>query len=127
MPSPVDRYFKDVKKKNPSYSEEQAWATAWSIYCKHKNPGSDSCHKDTDEYLKKEAMDTLTLRVAARYQKACAGGCSCGGACGGACQGGAHTLPARDTDTVIASIELTPMTSLRIADRYQQAVLGTPR
>ncbi len=42
MPSPVDRYFKDVKKKNPSYSEEQAWATAWSIYCKHKNPGSDS-------------------------------------------------------------------------------------
>lgn len=49
-PSKVDKYFKQVKKQNPDYSESQAWATAWSIYCKHVNPGSDSCHQD--EYLK---------------------------------------------------------------------------
>jgi hypothetical protein len=66
MPSPVDRYHDEVKKNNPDYSEEQAWATAWSIYCKHKNPGSDSCKKPTSEYLKgKEA--SLALRVVARF------------------------------------------------------------
>jgi hypothetical protein len=55
MPSPVDKYFKEVKDKNPTYSDSQAWATAWSIYCRHVNPGSPSCHKPTEEYLKKEA------------------------------------------------------------------------
>lgn len=57
MPSPVDKYFKQVKDQNPSYSDEQAWATAWSIYCKHKNPGSEHCHKPTSEYLKKALDD----------------------------------------------------------------------
>lgn len=55
MPSPVDKYFKQIKKDNPSYSDEQAWATAWSVFCKYKNPGSPSCHKPTEEYLKREA------------------------------------------------------------------------
>jgi hypothetical protein len=68
MPSPVDRYFKEVKDENPSYSDEQAWATAWSIYCKHKNPGSDHCKKPTSEYLKgksamlREFQDAIILR-----------------------------------------------------------------
>jgi hypothetical protein len=48
-PEQVDKYFEQVKKDNPSYDDSQAYATAWSIYCKHKNPGSDSCHQD--EYL----------------------------------------------------------------------------
>lgn len=66
MPGPVDDYFKKVKKDNPSYSDEQAWATAWSIYCKHKNPGSEHCKKPTSEYFKgKSAMDEMVLRVAA--------------------------------------------------------------
>lgn len=26
--------------------ESKAWAIAWSIYCKHVNPGSDHCKKD---------------------------------------------------------------------------------
>jgi len=51
-PEKVDKYYKDVKKKNPDYSDSQAWATAWSIYCKHVNPGDDSCKKNTGEYLK---------------------------------------------------------------------------
>lgn len=66
MPSPVDRYFKEIKKDNPSYSDEQAWATAWSIYCKHKNPGSDHCSKPPSEYLKGKSAG-LTVRVATRY------------------------------------------------------------
>jgi hypothetical protein len=52
MPSPVDRYFEQIKEKNPSYSDAQAWATAWSIYCKYKNPDSESCHMPTSEYFK---------------------------------------------------------------------------
>ena len=63
MPKKVDEYYKQVKEKNPGYSEEQAWATAWSIYCKHKNPGSPSCKKDQSEYFKgKKAMSDDNLR-----------------------------------------------------------------
>jgi hypothetical protein len=77
MPSPVDKYFKQIKKDNPSYSDEQAWATAWSVYCKYKNPGSPSCHKPTEEYFKKEsklvtdfADALLVQKVASRYMTA---------------------------------------------------------
>lgn len=65
-PKQVDDKFKEVKKNNPSYSDEQAWATAWSIYCKHVDPGSDHCHKSTGEYLKNAS---LAARIAARYQR----------------------------------------------------------
>lgn len=69
MPSPVDKYFKEVKKSNPSYSDEQAWATAWSIYCKNKNPNSEHCNKSPGEYLKgKSARDMAVIcRVASRF------------------------------------------------------------
>lgn len=43
VPKDVERYVKEVKEKNPGYSDEQAWATAWTIYCEHKNPGSPHC------------------------------------------------------------------------------------
>lgn len=66
MPSPVDRYFKEVKDQNPTYSDAQAWATAWSIYCKHKNPGSDHCQKDPSEYLTGKAAGVI-VRVASRF------------------------------------------------------------
>jgi hypothetical protein len=69
MPSPVDRYYRQIKKENPSYSEEQAWATAWSVFCKHKDPGSDSCKKPPSEYLKgKSAQKALISRVASRFR-----------------------------------------------------------
>ena len=73
MPAKVDKLYEEVKEKNPSYSEEQAWATAWSIYCKHVNPGSDSCHKPTSEYLKGKSaslnlLDSLSdAALKARY------------------------------------------------------------
>jgi hypothetical protein len=69
MPSPVDKYFDQVKKDNPLYSDEQAWATAWSIYCKHKKPNSEHCHRPPEDYLKgqgKKSMDkeaTITPNV----------------------------------------------------------------
>jgi hypothetical protein len=46
-PKKVDELYKEVKKGNPSYSESQAWATAWSIYCKNVDPDSKHCHKST--------------------------------------------------------------------------------
>jgi len=72
MPAKVDELFKDIKKSNPSYSDEQAWATAWSVFCKHVSPGSDSCHKPTNEYLKgkKAEMGPMVNRVVARYMSA---------------------------------------------------------
>jgi len=75
MPSPVDKYYKQVKEQNPSYSEEQAWATAWSIYCKHKNPGSPHCHKDPSEYLRtksalRDFQDVVIARkIATRFRE----------------------------------------------------------
>ena len=52
MPAKVDELFDEIKENNPGYSDEQAWATAWSVFCKHVEPGSDSCHLPTSEYLK---------------------------------------------------------------------------
>jgi len=54
-PAKVDKYFKEVKEKNPDYTDEQAWATAWSIFCKHVEPNSPSCHQD--EYLKDKTAE----------------------------------------------------------------------
>jgi len=45
VPKDVERYVKEVKDKNPGYTDAQAWATAWSIYCKNKNPDSPHCHQ----------------------------------------------------------------------------------
>lgn len=33
LPGPVEDYVKEVQEANPDYTEGQAWATAWSIYC----------------------------------------------------------------------------------------------
>lgn len=64
MPAKVDELFDKVKKNNPSYSDEQAWATAWSIYCKHVEPGSESCHLPTSEYLKGRSAARVLARFA---------------------------------------------------------------
>ncbi len=60
-PKKVDDLFKEVKDGNPSYSDEQAWATAWSIYCKHVDPNGEHCHKGPGGYLK-EANDAARVR-----------------------------------------------------------------
>ncbi len=68
MPKKVDELAKRVKKDNPSYDESKAWATAWSIYCKHVSPGNDSCKKGPDGYLKgkKGRQDQMVRRLASR-------------------------------------------------------------
>jgi hypothetical protein len=71
MPSPVDKYFKEVKESNPSYTDAQAWATAWSIFCRHKAPGSPHCKKPTSEYLKGRGKSAgIIVRVASRALQA---------------------------------------------------------
>tara|TARA_Y100000593_G_C4154172_1_gene258599 strand:+ start:25 stop:339 length:315 start_codon:yes stop_codon:yes gene_type:complete len=51
IPAKVDEYAESVREKNPDYDESQVWATAWSIYCKHKNPNSEHCKMETNEYF----------------------------------------------------------------------------
>ena len=51
IPADVERYVKETKEQNPDYDDSQLWAVAWSRYCKYKNPTSDHCKKDTDEYF----------------------------------------------------------------------------
>lgn len=67
MPAKVDDLFKEIKKDNPSYSDEQAWATAWSVFCKHVDPDSDHCHQK--EYLKGKEAGVI-VRVASRFMEA---------------------------------------------------------
>jgi hypothetical protein len=68
IPKKVEEYADDIKKKNPDYDESQVWATAWSIYCKYKNPGSDHCKKPTSEYF--PGKKASAQRVASRYLEA---------------------------------------------------------
>jgi hypothetical protein len=64
MPKKVDEYFDSVKESNPEYSDARAWATAWSIYCRYKNPGSPSCRKDSPEdyFIDRKAGSPLRNR-----------------------------------------------------------------
>jgi hypothetical protein len=57
----VDRYYKETMEASPGYSESQAWATAWSRYCKYKDPGSDHCKKDTGDYFPGKRKSAATI------------------------------------------------------------------
>ena len=46
-----------------------AWATAWSIYCKNVDPGSDHCKQPTSEYLKKEAVSKEDAEASAEVKR----------------------------------------------------------
>ena len=50
LPKKVEEYVS--KFMGEGYDESYAWAMAWSIYCKHKNPDSSHCQKG--EYLKNQ-------------------------------------------------------------------------
>jgi hypothetical protein len=49
LPADVERYVQEGK--DSGMDEGQAWAIAWSRFCKYKNPGSDHCKKDPSEYF----------------------------------------------------------------------------
>lgn len=60
LPKNVERYVDEGKEQG--LSEGEAWAVAWSRYCKYKNPDSPHCKKDSpSDYFpnqgKKQAAD----------------------------------------------------------------------
>jgi hypothetical protein len=58
MPAAIDKLVKKIKKDNPSYDDAKAFATAWSIYCKHINPKSKHCKaSEMDLWIEKVAID----------------------------------------------------------------------
>jgi hypothetical protein len=46
IPKKVDDLAEDIKKKNPTYDDAQAFATAWSVYCRYVEKDSPHCQKD---------------------------------------------------------------------------------
>jgi hypothetical protein len=66
IPKEVEEKAKEVEKGNPGYDDAKVWATAWSIYCKHIEPGSDHCSKKPGEYLKKKATELEDFSKAGR-------------------------------------------------------------
>jgi hypothetical protein len=51
VPTAVERYALLVRARNPLYPEAAVWATAWSIYCKHKKPNDPHCRRPPSRYL----------------------------------------------------------------------------
>ena len=53
IPECVEVLAEEIREDNPRYSERQVWATAWSVYCAHVEPGSKHCKKKRGAYLRK--------------------------------------------------------------------------
>jgi hypothetical protein len=61
IPADVERYVKETKESNPDYDDAKVWAVAWSRYCKYKQPGSEHCHMNTNDYFKKAEAELTKL------------------------------------------------------------------
>jgi len=59
IPADVERYVKETQEGNPDYTDAQAWATAWSRFCKYKDPGSEHCKQNTSDYFPGRAASDL--------------------------------------------------------------------
>lgn len=61
----IPKYVQDKAEEFESkgYEVGYAFALAWSLYCKYKEPGASSCSREPSGYLMKKAAG----RVAARY------------------------------------------------------------
>jgi hypothetical protein len=70
LPADVERYVKEVKEGNPDYTEEQIWATAWSIYCRN-NSDSEHCHQK--DYLKAARVPSGLYGYTRSVQSSCEG------------------------------------------------------
>lgn len=70
LPKDVERYVEEGKEQG--LPEDQAWAVAWSRYCKYKNPGSEHCKMNKGDYFpgRKAEFSGMAARVAARHLKA---------------------------------------------------------
>lgn len=49
LPKSVERYVEEGKDQG--LDEGEAWAVAWSRYCKYKEPGSPHCQRPPSGYL----------------------------------------------------------------------------
>lgn len=63
MPQKVDDLYQQIKRDNPHYSTSQAWATAWSIFCKNIEPTSSHCKRPRSAYLSSNAHNELKIRT----------------------------------------------------------------
>jgi len=75
LPKHVERYVEEGKEQG--LDESEAWAVAWSRYCKYKFPDSPHCKKDSPEdYLqnqgKKAAVNPAALPMVDPIKKALA-------------------------------------------------------
>lgn len=51
VPEEVEALVREIRERSPGYSDAQVWATAWSVYCKHLEPGSEHCEDEPVWYL----------------------------------------------------------------------------
>ena len=51
MPAALERLVNRIRQANPKYTAQQVYATAWSVYCKHVNPGSKHCRRPPSAYF----------------------------------------------------------------------------
>jgi hypothetical protein len=71
IPADVERYVKETQEGNPDYTDAQAWATAWSRFCKYKDPGSEHCKQNTGDYFpgKSASSDLEALQKLATWEE----------------------------------------------------------
>lgn len=69
MPAEVERLAKRIQASNPSYTPSQAWATAWSVYCKHKRPSSPHCRRPPSAYFAGEPVFIVPAKVRREVEK----------------------------------------------------------
>lgn len=60
LPADVERYVQEGLDQG--LPESEAWAVAWSRYCKYKAPGDPHCRMKAEEYFK-----AASKRVVSRY------------------------------------------------------------
>ena len=69
LPPKLEKYVEQVKKENPSYSESQVWATAWSIYCRNVRNESPHCKRKPGGYFKGKKAAEIARKVADAWMR----------------------------------------------------------
>lgn len=69
VPAYVHDKVEEIMEKQKEKDESQAWAVAWSIYCKYKKPNSPHCKKEKDEYFPNQNKKATQTREEVRHIK----------------------------------------------------------
>lgn len=62
VPQKVQDLADTIREGNPAYNDAQAYATAWSVYCKYVEPNSPHCNLPPSEYLINRAASHKGIR-----------------------------------------------------------------